>query len=82
VKFVKKRFAPNVGDVNVNLVNANKMNEDIKSNKKEGFCDECGHHLCDNCGKCCHCGKCKCESCHPKEEGGELEVEEEVVNYS
>jgi len=59
------------------------MDEDIITNKEEGICSECEGHLCNNCGKCCSCGECKCGECHPKEEGGEPIVEgEEVVNYS
>ncbi|HKL23669.1 MAG TPA: hypothetical protein VJ895_02860 [Candidatus Nanoarchaeia archaeon] len=57
------------------------MDKDKKINKPEGFCEECGHRLCSNCGKCCYCGECDCIKCHTKEKSGELE-EEIPVNYS
>ena len=57
------------------------MNKDLKANKSEDYCEVCGEHLCSNCGKCCHCGKCNCDKCHPKEKDNEPEVDE-PVNYS
>lgn len=57
------------------------MNEDVKMNHEEGFCEECGAKLCSNCGKCCHCGKCDCVHCHPHEEENPPKVEE-PINYS
>lgn len=57
------------------------MDKDLKSNKSEDYCEVCDGHLCSNCGKCCHCGKCDCDKCHPKEEDNEPGVEE-PVNYS
>ena len=56
------------------------MDEDKKANKEEGYCEECPRRLCSNCGKCCGCGGCDCEACHPKEEDNK--PKEEVVNYS
>ena len=56
------------------------MDEDIKSNKVEGFCEECGAKLCSNCGKCCKCGTCNCNVCHPEEKDNEPEGNE-PVNY-
>ena len=58
------------------------MNEDVKANCEEGFCEECGSKLCPNCGKCCKCGKCDCQRCHPAEEENVPKVEEVPSNYS
>ena len=58
------------------------MNKDMKSDKPEGSCDNCGEQLCQNCGNCCNCGSCVCSVCHPKEKDNEPEVDEEPVNYS
>ena len=56
------------------------MLNDKKTSTEEGTCPECGEPLCENCGKCCHCGKCDCNHCHPKEEDNEPEVKE-TTNY-
>jgi hypothetical protein len=57
------------------------MNEDMKANKSEGYCDNCGEPLCKNCGNCCDCKSCICSVCHPKEKDNEPEVKE-PINYS
>ena len=57
------------------------MDKDLKINKSEGYCKECGEHLCKNCGNCCNCRKCNCEKCHPKEKDNEPRIEE-PINYS
>lgn len=55
------------------------MNEDIKMNHEEGYCESCSNKLCSNCGKCCGCGFCDCDKCHPKE--ADNKPKEEPTNY-
>jgi len=55
------------------------MNEDIKSNHEEGYCELCSSKLCSNCGKCCHCSKCDCKTCHPNEADNEPLIKEAAL---